>query len=148
MARPDNGRPTGAVWQHFWLLMLMLEVLERQIAAGERRNYIGAASVVAPILNDARARGAIATQTSRESDLRGAIVRRAGGKWTDAQFARYKARMEKKIARLKPPKPWTAATVYARYRELRDPYSTHGRALWKGIVNPDELAQRLKCVTD
>jgi hypothetical protein len=125
--------------------MQMLEVLDHQMAAGECRNYIEAARVVAPIWNAARLNGNISTQTSMEATLRGDIVRIGSGNWSDVTYARHKARREKQIAAIRrPPQPWSPEAVLARYKKLCDKKSPAGRALWAILANPEELERRLE----
>jgi hypothetical protein len=141
------ARPTGPLFQDWLLLMQMLEVIERQMAAGERRNYIEAARIVAPIWNAARLKGRITTQTSMEAGLSGDIVRVDSGKWSDATKARHRARREKKLAAIrKPAQPWSPAAVLARFKKLRNKHSPEGRRLWAMLTNPDELERRLKLI--
>ena len=140
------ARPTGPLFQDWLLLMQMLEVLERQMAAGECRNYIEAARVVAPIWNAARLSGSISTQTSRESALRGDIVRVTMGQAHVAGRQRYAAPREKEIADRHKVTPWSPDAVLARYKKLRNKNSPAGRALWGMLTNPGELERRLKLI--
>jgi hypothetical protein len=133
--------PREADWL---LLMQMLEVLERQLAAGECRNYIEAARVVAPIWNAARLSGRITTQTSRESALLGDIVRVTMRQANVAGRLRYAAPREKEIADRHKVHPLLPEAVLARYKKLRNRNSPAGRALWAMLSNPDVLERRLK----